>query len=190
MSDWAKERFETESREVKLRQTTKAPLVYRIWAKEVWQWEKREDRARRRLLIIRREADGSHKYSISNACSDTSWERLGFMQAQRFWIERAFQDAKSELGMAQYEVRTWRGWHHHMALVCLAMLFTLKERILAEPEAPILSARDAVELLAFYLPRRSRAEAEVLRAIEARHAKRAKATERRRPEAAEDLLTK
>jgi len=76
------------------------------------------------------------------------------MQAQRFWIERAFQDAKSELGMAQYEVRSWRGWHHHIALVCLAMLFVLKERLLAAEHTPLLSTQDIVELLAYYLPRR------------------------------------
>lgn len=150
------EHFEKESRRLTLRQTTKEPLTYRLWVREVWLWSGGAAVPRRRLLVVRREADGSHKYSLSNAPVETSWERLGYMQAQRFWIERAFQDAKSELGMAQYEVRTWRGWHHHMALVCLAMLFVLKEKILAAPHTPLLSARDVVELLAFYLPRRSR----------------------------------
>jgi SRSO17 transposase len=49
---------------------------------------------------------------LSNAAADTAWERLAYRQTQRFWIERAFQDAKSELGMADYEVRGWKGWHH------------------------------------------------------------------------------
>ena len=177
VAQWAAEHFVLESRILKLRQTTKEALEYRIWVKEVWQWAKGSSKARRRLLVVRQEVDGSHKYSLSNASPETSWKRLGYMQAQRFWIERAFQDCKSELGMAQYEVRTWKGWHHHMALVCLAMLFILKERILAEPEVPLLSARDVVELLAFYLPRRSRDPEEVLRSLRERHAKRAKATE-------------
>ena len=175
VAQWAAECFEKESRVVKLRQTTKEPLEYRLMVKEVWQWEKDHDKARRRLLVVRQEADGTFKYSLTNAAPETSWERLGYMQAHRFWIERAFQDCKSELGMAQYEVRTWKGWHHHMALVCLAMLFMLKERLLAEPEVPLLSARDVVELLAFYLPRRSRDPDEVLRSLHARHAKRAQA---------------
>lgn len=168
--------FARESRPVVLRQTTKEPLAYALWVREVWWWPGGQAQPRRRLLVVRREADGSHKYSLSNAPAQTSWERLGYMQAQRFWIERAFQDAKSELGMAQYEVRTWRGWHHHMALVCLAMLFVLKERILAEPHTPLLSARDVVELLAFYLPRRTRDPDEVLRALQHRHQQRARAT--------------
>ena len=77
--------------------------------------------------------------------------------------------------MAQYEVRTWRGWHHHMALVCLAMLFVLKERVLANSYTPLLSSRDIVELLAFYLPRRNRDPEEILRVMEERHRKRAQA---------------
>jgi SRSO17 transposase len=46
----------------------------------------------------------------------TSWERLADMQTQCFWIERSFQDAKGELGMADYEGRGWKGWHHPIAL--------------------------------------------------------------------------
>jgi len=98
------------------------------------------------------------------------------MQAQRFWIERAFQDAKSELGMAQYEVRTWKGWHHHMALVALAMLFVTKERLLAQESAPLLSARDIVELLDVYLPRRNRDPEEVLKIMQWRHRQREQAS--------------
>ena len=176
VAEWTAQKFAAHSRVVRLRSTTKEPLEYRLWVQEVWQWEKGRGAARRRLLIVRQEADGTHKYSLSNAPADTTWERLGYMQAQRFWIERAFQDAKSELGMAQYEVRTWRGWHHHLALVCLAMLFVLKERVLAAGHSPLLSARDVVELLDFYLPRRSRDPDEILRAIQARHRQRFQAT--------------
>ena len=120
------------------------------------------------------------KYSLSNAPMETSWKRLAFIQAQRFWIERVFQDAKSEIGMAQYEVRGWRAWHHHMAMVCMAMLFLARERILAVEQAPLLSARDVVELLAHYLPRRNRTEQEVLEAMRTRHKLRKRDLQRRR----------
>ena len=45
------------------------------------------------------------------------------MQAARFSIEHAFREAKDCLEIAQYQVRRWNGWHHHMALVMLAMTF-------------------------------------------------------------------
>jgi SRSO17 transposase len=169
--------FEEESRTLTVRETTKGPLRVRLWVRRVWLWdERRGGPPRPRLLIVRREADGSHQYSLSNAPADTSWKRLGFMQAQRFFIERAFQDAKSELGMAHYEVRGWRGWHHHIALCGLALLFTLKERIACAETVPLLSVRDIVELLDFYLPRQSRDPDQVLLKLRARHAARAAAT--------------
>jgi len=172
--------FAAEGREVTIRATTKGELRARIWVRQVWVWDGSALTARARLLVVRQEADGTFKYSLSNAPADTAWERLAYMQAQRFWIERAFQDAKSELGMAQYEVRGWLGWHHHMALVCLALLFLVEERQRIHPRLPLLSARDIVELLAIYLPRRPRNEHEVLRQIQRRHAARQRDLDRHR----------
>jgi hypothetical protein len=164
--------FTAEAREVAIRDATKGPLRAPLWVRAVWVWDGKSSTARQRLLIVRQEADGTFKYSMSNASANTPWERLAYMQAQRFWIERCFQDAKSELGMAQYEVRGWPGWHHHITLTCLALLFLLKERCGASVHTPLLSARDIVELLAIYLPRRPRNEPEVLRQIQQRHAAR------------------
>ena len=177
VSELAARHFEKENRQLTLRETTKGPLRARLWVRPVWLWDAHhETRARARLLIVRREADGSHKYSLSNAPSSTAWTRLGYMQCQRFFIERAFQDTKSELGMAHYEVRGWRGWHHHIALCCLALLFTLKERIACAAAVPLLSVRDLVELLDYYLPGRARDPEAVLERLRTRHAARAAAT--------------
>ncbi len=173
VSALATAQFAQESRDLVLREATKGPLRARLWVRPVWLWNQRHEKAAHpRLLIVRREGDGSYKYSLSNAPADTAGERLGWMQAQRFFIERAFQDAKSELGMAQYEVRGWRGWHHHITLCCLALLFTLKERLAAVDHTPLLSVRDIVELLAFYLPRKTRDPDHLLAALNARHTAR------------------
>lgn len=175
VSQLAAAHFDRENRRLTMRETTQGPLQASLWVREVWLWAQGAPQARRRLLVVRREADGTHKYSLSNAPSDTSWERLGRMQAQRFWIEQAFKEAKSELGMAHYEVRGWKGWHHHMALVCLAQLFTVRERLAVLPDVPLLSARDLVELLDHYLPRRPRDEDEIFRQMALRHGRRAQA---------------
>ena len=63
-----------------------------------------------------------------------------------------------------------------MALGCLALLFTLKERIDCAEAVPLLSVRDLVELLDFYLPRKTRDPDQVLIKLRARHAARAAAT--------------
>ncbi|MFP4282223.1 MAG: hypothetical protein ACLFU2_06340 [Opitutales bacterium] len=63
------------------------------------------------------------------------WSHYVWAQPQRFWIEHAFHEAKSKLDMAQYQVRLWRGWHHHMALMAMAMLFSQKLREALHEEA-------------------------------------------------------
>jgi SRSO17 transposase len=172
--------FEKESRTVTIRHSAKGSLQARLLVKRCWQWDGKSKTARPRFLVAREEADGTFKYSLTNAPESTGIETLAYMQAQRFWIERAFQDAKSELGMAQYEVRSWKGWHHHIALVCLAMLFVLKERLLAAEHTPLLSARDIVELLAYYLPRRNKTEEQILESMQLRHRQRASDITRRK----------
>jgi len=51
------------------------------------------------------------------------------MSCSRYWIERAFQDAKGNAGMADYQVRSWTVWHHHMVMTMLAMLFIMDMQI-------------------------------------------------------------
>ena len=41
----------------------------------------------------------------------------------RWTVEICFEAAKQEVGLAQYEVRSWTGWHRHVTLACLAHAF-------------------------------------------------------------------
>lgn len=61
-----------------------------------------------------------------------------------------------------------------MGLVCLALLFTLKERIAHVQSIPLLIVRDIVELLEIYQPRCSRDPDDVLAAMSRRHQTRMK----------------
>jgi len=172
IADLAKVRLDKEGRAVVIRKTTQGELRARVWVGEAWVWDEKEETSIRRTLVAREMEDGEIKTSWTNAPATMSWESLAYMQAQRHWVERTFQDGKSQLGMAQYEVRKWRGWHHHMALVSLAMLFILKERVAYSESAPLLSARDVVELLEYYLPRRGGKEEEVVADLITRHEQR------------------
>jgi hypothetical protein len=40
-------------------------------------------------------------------------------------LEASFRRGKSEAGMDAYQVRTWEGWHHHMALTLMAVWFLI-----------------------------------------------------------------
>lgn len=68
-----------------------------------------------------------YRYWLSND-EDASLEELVSAGAQRHWIEQALQRAKSEVGLADYEVRSWVGWYHHMTLSLLALLFLVLEQ--------------------------------------------------------------
>ena len=181
VEEWTSRNFTGQSREIIYRQGTKGALKAKLWVTEVWTWEPEwESGPRKRLLVVRQDRDGGMKYSLSNLAAGLSWERYGYVQGQRFWVEHAFHEAKSQLGMAQYQVRVWQGWHHHMSLVCLAMLFLLKEKLRSVESIPLLSYRDLTELLDYYLPRRNYSEEEVLRQMQKRHRKRQEDLERRR----------
>ncbi len=123
---------------------------------------------------MRREIDSQEtcKYTLSNAPAETSTLQLAQMQGQRFWIERAFEDGKSESGMADYQARKWQSWQHHMALVSMAMLFMVEERECHQEDYPLLSCNDIETLLRTFLPRRDIDPDEVVRQMEKRHRRR------------------
>lgn len=76
-------------------------------------------------LYIRRYADGSIKYFISNAPGDTPRNALDRLATMRWSIEQCFAECKGYLGMTHYETRTYQGWHRHMFMVMVAHLFTI-----------------------------------------------------------------
>ncbi len=94
------------------------------------------------------------------------------MQAQRYWIERAFQDAKSHAGLSHYQARNWAAWHRHMALVMIAMLYMVEQREQMKNDFPLLSCYDIQILLANTLPTLQDDEQVILTQMEQRHRKR------------------
>lgn len=163
---------------VVVRETTVGPLVVEIHRRQVWVWDGDEEQARLWQLVIRRDCTsaGDIKYCLTNARAATSTVTLARMEAQRFWIERAFEDAKGEVSMADYQVRNWLAWHHHMALVFMAMLFMTRYRMLIKNTVPLLSCHDIRVLLAHFLPRGNATTADVLTQLECRHRKRRSAS--------------
>src|SRR5262252_1049274 len=54
-------------------------------------------------------------------------------------IEASFKRGKGEVGMDQYQVRTWEGWHHHMALTLIAVWFLMSETHRGQQYTPALT---------------------------------------------------
>src|SRR4051794_36753873 len=82
-----------------------------------------------RLVVTRTvEAKPQTHYSLSNAGPEVPLSELVRVRFTRHRIEEVFGAAKGEVGLGQYEVRSWVGWHHHMTLSLLALWFLILER--------------------------------------------------------------
>jgi len=121
------------------------------------------------LILRKDEGEQKLKYQYSNAPSETPLERLAEMSHSRYWMERAIQDAKGEAGLDEYELRSWRGWHHHITMTILAMLFLLELQLDWKPKAPELTLQDVREILEVILPKREITPEEILKLIEQKH---------------------
>jgi hypothetical protein len=73
-------------------------------------------------------------------------------------IEASFKRGKGEVGMDEYQVRTWEGWHHHMTLTLIAVWFLIEETHRGQQVTPALTlpqVRYGLSLLlleVFYTP--------------------------------------
>ena len=164
-----------------LRESTRGPLRVDSAHRRVWVWDGEEAAARCWHLVVRREVGAPKriKYSLSNAPADTPLERLAQMQGGRYWVERAFEDAKGECGLADYQAVGWRAWHHHVTMVMLAMLFIAEQRVAHQPGLALLTPRDIVEMLKETLPHKPQGKAALVEQINQRHARRRSAIESR-----------
>ena len=164
--------------EVRVRKTTKGWLRLEVHLATVWTWDGEEAHACQRTLLITKTLSRTPKikYSLSNgALTAYTPQEYAYFQAQRYWVERCFDDAKNELGMSDYQVRKWLGWHHHHALVLMACLFVLQERMQHREEAPLLSVRDARLLIIARLWGTASDVEKQLHHLEQRHQKRKRA---------------
>jgi len=158
--------------DVVTRETVRGPLAIRAFAKTVWLWNGEEQEAREWTLFVRKDFEsGDIKYALSNA-NDLPVTSLARREMQRYQVERSFQDAKQDVSMGDYQTRGWLAWHHHMALVMMAMLFITRTRMLYSDSIPLLSFSDIRRLLAFFLPQKITTRQEVLKQMRIRHAAR------------------
>jgi SRSO17 transposase len=67
-------------------------------------------------------------YTLSNARRQERLAVLVGVHSERHRVEEVLQEGKGEVGLGQYEVRSWVGWHHHMTLSLLALWFLTLER--------------------------------------------------------------
>ncbi|MCE2982532.1 MAG: hypothetical protein LW832_03085 [Parachlamydia sp.] len=122
---------------------------------------------------IRQELDGSDtKFSLSNELEIIPISTLAERQNKRYWVERALQDAKGLAGLDQYRVTGWRGWHHHTAMVMLAMLYLLTTKAALTGLADMLTLKDALEIVKVLMPQRQLTYEDAVEIIREKHENR------------------
>lgn len=104
-------------------------------------------------LICRRQVDTDEfKFYLSNAPPETPLTKFAQISGMRWPIETCFEDGKQELGLGDYQVRSWLGWHHHMTLCILAHFFLVRIQHRLQDKAPTITLPQAILLLKSILP--------------------------------------
>ena len=118
VEDWAKEVPEGGWTRLSAGEGAKGPRLY-DWAhvpfrgaREGW----------RNALLIRRpiERPDELTYYLTLAPDGTELTTLVRVAGTRWTVESCFEAAKGEVGLDEYEVRSWTGWHRHITLAMLA----------------------------------------------------------------------
>jgi len=109
-----------------IKEGSKGPLVARFAALRVIAMREGLPGPEVWLVLRRNLVTGELKTYVSNAPANTPLATLVRLSGMRWPIETCFEDGKQYLGMGDYEVRGWRGWHHHMTLCILAHFFLVR----------------------------------------------------------------
>jgi len=129
--------------EIEVAEGAQGPRLYRFARLRVW--ESREALPGRACwLLLRTNRDGREpRYALSNAPADIPLRTLAKIQTTRWRIETEFETLKGEVGLDEYEVRGWRGWHHHVTLSLLAGAFLMSlQQAWGEKDAPADASAD------------------------------------------------
>ena len=78
-----------------------------------------------RWLLVRRSIEDPEELSAYTVfcAQNTTLKALAKVAGSRWRVEIAFEEAKGEVGLAHYEVRSWDGWYRHITLSLFAHAF-------------------------------------------------------------------
>jgi SRSO17 transposase len=110
--------------------------------------DKPEQEGWQRFLVVRRSLVEDEKpaelaYVLVFAPCGTTLEEMVAAIGMRWSVEQCFEESKAEVGLDEYEVRSWHGWYRHITLSMLAHAFLLGLRILSQ--TPVLPNEESSE---------------------------------------------
>jgi SRSO17 transposase len=126
---WAKRQPAHRWQRIEVRAGEKGPLRVEALTVRV---QTRRDKCpgpEERLVVTRSgEAEPEFRYRMSNAQEKVPLWEMVKAGSERHRAEQVIEEGKGEIGLGQYEVRSWVGWHHHMTLSLMALWFLALER--------------------------------------------------------------
>lgn len=137
---WTAERHADQWTAIEVRDGEKGPLIVEALKRRVETRQRAHPVGNEVLVVIRyRDRDrqiNKTDYYLSNAEVETSLAEFCRVAKAEHRIEECLRRGKSQTGLADYEVRNWRGWQHHQTLALLASWFLNVETRRAEKKDP------------------------------------------------------
>jgi len=124
----------------RVKMTTKGEQIWTVRATRFWPACKhRNHRDGCWLLIAVNPLNQQHKYFLSNA-SDATPAEIIEAAFGRWHIEKCFEEAKQQIGMGHFEVRTWQSLCRHLILSTVSLLFLSlqTQRLRGEKSGPVV----------------------------------------------------
>ena len=117
---------------IDVRDGAKGPLTVEVVKRRVVARTEKRQEGPEEVLVVLRSKDRDQRvlqtdYYLSNARPDTPEAEFARAAKAAHRIEECLRRAKSEAGLADYEVRNWKGWHHHQILSLIATWFLVTE---------------------------------------------------------------
>jgi SRSO17 transposase len=102
---------------------------------------KPEQEGWQRWLVVRRslvcrEQPAELAYVLVFAPTGTPLSQMALAIGTRWTVEQCFEEGKGEVGLDQYEVRSWQGWYRHITLCMLAHAFLVVLRTKSQTQMP------------------------------------------------------
>jgi SRSO17 transposase len=184
---------QTTWQQIEVRHTERGRLTADFAVRRVWTVAAGQ-RPRAAWLVIRRHSDGDCSYTLLNAPTDTPQAWLIARSCRRYFTERTFEDAKTEIGWDAFQAQKYRAWEHHLALTAAALWFVAQTKWawahmytrdpalahqLEVEVLPALSTANVRELLKAVLPLRQLTPAEAMDLVITHLINRARSTSSR-----------
>jgi len=118
---------------IDVRDGAKGPIIVEAVKRQVIARTDKGKEGHEEVLVVIRYKDRDDRqvvktdYHLSNGKIDTALSEFVRAAKAEHRVEESIQRSKSEAGLADYEVRTWRGWHHHQTLSLIATWFLVTE---------------------------------------------------------------